>query len=141
MKIKWCLKHTDEEAGISILEEACELISFWGSEFHPLLSEFYDLFSAYYLMSNQWDEALTLAKSSLVNTIKIVGTSALPTGEKYYQLANVLFSCEKNEDSLIHYCKARDILAHNGRINEPEFGVIELKIAHLYLYFGKLTEA
>lgn len=67
---------------------------------------------------------MTLAKSSLINVIKLVGTSAVITGEKYYQLANILYTVEKREDSLNHYIKARDILKSKGLVNTQDFGFI-----------------
>ena len=92
------------------MEESCELINFWGAEFHPLMSEFYDLLSAYYITTGEPEEGLTLGRSSLVNTIKLVGSSSLATCDKFYLLANIMYRINKLEEALAHFSKAREIL-------------------------------
>lgn len=97
MAAKWAIKMKKDQAAFDLFEKASDLIVFWGGEFHPLLSEFFDFFAEVYMSTGDYEEAITLAKSSLVNTIKIVGASRLPVSEKYFQLGNCYFKSNKKQ--------------------------------------------
>lgn len=66
--------------------------------------------SSYYVGIGESEEALTLAKSSLVNIVKLVGSNSLAAADKFYFLANVMFNIGKYEESFGNYGKAREIL-------------------------------
>jgi tetratricopeptide (TPR) repeat protein len=93
------------------------------------------------MSSSDYDEAINLAKSSLVNTIKIVGADGLPASEKFFQLGNCYFKAGKKQEALTNYLKTKDVLASNKRTHTREFGVVLLKLAILELNFGKISQA
>jgi hypothetical protein len=69
----------------------------WCGEFHPFLSELNLLFSNYYIMRGDYDNAVSMSKSSLSNCIKTVGSHALRTAEQYYQLGDIEEACSRRE--------------------------------------------
>lgn len=50
-----------------------------------------------------------MAKSSLVNCIKTLGSHSIKTAEKYYELGDIEEACVKREEALGSYRKARAI--------------------------------
>jgi hypothetical protein len=75
MQIKWALKLKDREQYIKICDYYIRIASKYYGEFHPIFSELYELFSAYHLTNSEYEDAITFAKSSLVNILKICGTN------------------------------------------------------------------
>lgn len=51
----------------------------------------------YYASVGNYEEAIKLGKSSLVNVIKILSTTSLSTADKHYQLGNIYFKMGKKE--------------------------------------------
>jgi hypothetical protein len=49
MAAKWAIKMKKEQIAFDLFEKASETIAFWGGEYHPLLSEFFDFFTEVYL--------------------------------------------------------------------------------------------
>lgn len=49
----------------------------------------------YYISAGNYDQAIKLAKSSLINVIKLLGPNGLPTADKHYQLGNIFFKVNK----------------------------------------------
>jgi hypothetical protein len=45
MAAKWAIKMKKEQTAFDLFEKTSDLIVFWGGEFHPLLSEFFDFFA------------------------------------------------------------------------------------------------
>ena len=97
LAIKWAIKKKNEDLANKIFEMKFEENSFWVTEFNPSLSEFYDFFSIYNASTGNFDEAVKLAKSSLINSIKLLGTNSLPTADKHYQLGNIFFKIGRKE--------------------------------------------
>jgi hypothetical protein len=49
----------------------------------------------FYASIGDFDESTCLAKSSLINIIKVLGPGALPVADKHYQLGNIYFKVNK----------------------------------------------
>jgi hypothetical protein len=47
--------------------------------------------------TGNYEEAVKLAKSSLVNSIKLAGANSLPVTDKHYQLGNIYFKIGRKE--------------------------------------------
>jgi hypothetical protein len=45
MAAKWAIKMKKQQVAFELFEKASEIITFWGGEYHPLLSEFFDFFT------------------------------------------------------------------------------------------------
>ena len=140
LAIKWAIKKRNEELANKIFEIKFEENAFWVTEFNPAISEFYHFFSIYNASIGNYVEAVKLAKSSLVNSIKLLGASALPTADKHYQLGNIFFKIGKKEEALKEYLKTKQILADHNQTTIPEYAVILLKLTLLYLNFGKIGD-
>jgi len=52
-EIKWLLKDKKEKEAEQVRDWIIEHVNQWLGEYHPILSELYDLFSRYYSTSNQ----------------------------------------------------------------------------------------
>lgn len=113
---------------------------FWLGEFNPSISEFYDFFSMYYASVGKYEQAIQLAKSSLVNIVKVLGATALPVADKHYQLGNIYFKLSRKEDALKEYIRTHQILLAHAQTQIPEYGIILLKLALLNLNFGKVAD-
>lgn len=81
----------------------------WFGEFHPAFSELYDLFSAYHLGRGEFEDAITFAKSSLVNMLKVCGSTHERTAECYYHLALCYIRGGRREEAMAHVRKAKHI--------------------------------
>lgn len=84
--MKWLRKNPNDQNGNAVFEVATDLITFWGGQYHPLLSDLYDFVSGTHVITGNFEAAVTLAKSSLQNCIKVSKANSLASGEKYYQL-------------------------------------------------------
>lgn len=135
--MKWLKKTPHDQNGNAIFEVATDLISFWGGEYHSLLSDLYDFVTSTHAINGNYESALSLAKSSLSNCIKVSGANSLAAGEKYYQLGEVFFKMGKKQDALTNYQITREILQANKRTNIDDYGYIALKLAMLNLNFSK----
>ena len=102
-------------------------------EFHPIFSELYDLFSSYHLSSLEFEDAVTFAKSSLVNILKVCGTAHDKTSECYYNLALCYIKAGKKEEAFAHMKKAQLIFENSGRCGSVPCAIISLKLALIYL--------
>lgn len=89
----------------------------------------------------QYEQATQLAKLSLKNIMQVAGITELPVADKHYQLGNIYFKMGRKEDALREYNKTKEILMIHQQTQISEFAVILLKLAVLFLNFGKITEA
>lgn len=78
--MKWLKKNPQDQNGNIIFEVATDLVTFWGGEYHPLLSELYDFVMGNHIINGNYESALSLAKSSLSNCIKVSGANSLIAG-------------------------------------------------------------
>ena len=53
----------------------------------------------YSLKTGNLDEAIKLAKTSVINTTKLMGANSLVVADKQYQLGNILFRVGKKEEA------------------------------------------
>jgi hypothetical protein len=90
----------------------------------------------FYASIGDFDESTCLAKSSLINITKVLGSGALPVADKHYQLGNIYFKVNKKNEALKEYNKTKQILVNHDKTTIPEYGIILLKIALLCLNFG-----
>lgn len=60
-------------------EELVGMLNRFYGDFSPALGEVYDVFATFHLANGEYEDAITFAKSSLVNTLKICGTSHIKT--------------------------------------------------------------
>lgn len=51
----------------------------------------------YYASVANYEEGIKLAKSSLINVVKLLGVNGLPVSDKHYQLGNIFFKVGKKE--------------------------------------------
>jgi tetratricopeptide (TPR) repeat protein len=138
LAIKWCVKKRYFEEATKIFEMKEMENIFWQGEYNPAITEFYDFFSMFYAQNGQYDHSVSLARMSLKNIMKVSGPSALPVADKHYQLGNIYFKMGKKEEALKEYSRTKDILQAHNQTHIPEHGVILLKLAVLYLNFGKI---
>lgn len=74
MEIKWHLKLKEKDNYIRKCDQFIRVASKYFGEFHPIFSELYDVFSAYHQAALEFEDAITFAKSSLVNMLRVCGT-------------------------------------------------------------------
>ena len=137
LAMKWLRKNPNDQNGNALFEIATDLVSFWGGEYHPLLSDLYDFVAGSHLTAGNYESAVSLGKSSLINCIKISGSHSMGACEKYYQLGDIYFKMGKKEEALSNYQITREILQANKKTNIDEYGLISLKLSLLYLNFSK----
>jgi tetratricopeptide (TPR) repeat protein len=109
MAVKWQLKSGSREGYIKSCDEFIGTASKFFGEFHPVFSELYDVFSAYHQGAGEFEDAITFAKSSLVNVLKVCGTAHERTSECYYNLALCHIKAGRKEEAFAHINKARAI--------------------------------
>ena len=61
----------------------------------------------YYASIGNYQEAVKLAKSSLINVIKLLGYNNLAVADKHYQLGNIYFKIGKKEETIREYTKTK----------------------------------
>ena len=91
------------------LEEFVEIVRRFGSDFHIALNMLYDLFSQFHLAAGDNEDAITFAKSALVNTLKVCGSNHSNTAQAYYNLALIYIKASKIEDAISLLKKAKFI--------------------------------
>lgn len=84
---------------------------------------------------------MTLAKSSVVNSLKMFGGNSLQLAEAYVFLADVYASMHKHDESLINEKKAKAIYNSNKHTDNMDYIFLLLRISRLLLHFGKASEA
>lgn len=88
----------------------CHINKYIG-EYHPILSDVYDLFSRYYLgFKSQEKKAVTYAKASIRNVEKLLGGAKARLADHYFALAEVYLNYQKNREALNSLNRAKDIL-------------------------------
>ena len=70
----------------------------------------------YYASVGKYDHSIQLARMSLKNVMKVLGSMALPVADKHYQLGNIYFKMGKKEESLKEYSRTRDILKSHNQV-------------------------
>lgn len=92
----------------------------------------------HYFKNRQFKDAISLCKSSIVNTAKLVGNE-LSLAYRYKRLGEAFDECSKNSDALLNYIKARDIFIMKIGTNSLEVGEMEFKIGVKHLQNSNLT--
>lgn len=92
-------------------------------------------------MKGDHENAISMCKSSLVNSVKTLGNHSLKTAEKYYELGDVEESAGRRDEALVNFRKARAIFENENKVETISYGLIETKIAKLDLYYGRMVEA
>jgi tetratricopeptide (TPR) repeat protein len=64
----------------------------------------------------------------------------MPTADKHYQLANIYFKIGSKEEALKEYLKTKQTLEMHKQHSTPEYGTVLLKLALLFLSFGKVSD-
>ncbi len=88
----------------------------------------------------KYEEAIQLAKLSLKNISKVLGSNELPVADKHYQLGNIYFKMGRKDESLKEYTKTKEILTLHNQAHISEYAIILLKLSVLYLNFGKVSD-
>jgi hypothetical protein len=86
-EIKWYLRLKKKEKYLRKFEELVNMLNKFYGDFSPALGELYEVFAHYHMTNGEYEDAITFAKSSLVNTLKICGTNHIKTAESYYNLS------------------------------------------------------
>lgn len=115
-EIKWWLKQDMSEKPYSLSKELTKRINQWGGQYHPLHSEVNLLFCSYYGMKGDHENAISMCKSSLVNSVKTLGNHSLKTAEKYYELGDVEESAGRRDEALVNFRKARAIFENENKV-------------------------
>lgn len=133
MQVKWALRNDHKDEYIKICDFYIRIATKYFGEFNPIFSELYDLFSAYHLTCSEFEDAITFAKSSLVNILKICGGGHEKTAECYYHLALCYIKSSKREEGILHIRKALAIFENNDKVESIAYAVMQVKLALLYL--------
>ena len=81
-----------------------------------------------------------MAKSSIVNDLKIFGSHSLQIAKSYSFLADIYAATNKYDEALIQEKKAKNIYS-SLNVKSPEYTQLLLRVSKLNLHFGKVTEA
>jgi hypothetical protein len=94
-------------------------------EYHPVLSELYDLFSRYYSTSKTEEKkATTYCKSSIKNIEKLLGQTNIKLADNYYMLAEIYINYQKKTEALSSLKRAREILEERDGTEAEAYGII-----------------
>lgn len=133
IEIKWYLKLKMREQYIKSCNDFLKMTTKFYGEFHPIFSQLYDLFSAYHLTNSEYEDAITFAKSSLVNVLKICGTNHEKTSEAYYHLSLCYIKANKQTEAIAHLQKSKLFLESVNKTETIAYGLMCLKLGLLYL--------
>lgn len=97
LHIKRDLQEDNKENYVAECEDFLRLATKYYGEFHLIFSALYDTFSNHHLIQESHQDAITFAKSSLVNILKICGTAHEKTAESYFKLACCYMKAKKTE--------------------------------------------
>ena len=140
MQLKWHLKRKQKEDYIRCCDTYIRQATARFGEFHPVLSELYDLFSAYHLNCSQFEDAIIFSKSSLVNILKVCGGSHERTSECYYHLALCYIRANRKDEAIVHIRKSKLIFENNRKTHSVAYATMSLKLALLLLNQDEIGE-
>lgn len=86
MKLKWLLKTKQQVKYMECINTFTKKVAYYYGEFFPVLSQLYDILASYHYANDNYEDAITFAKSSLVNTLNICGINHLKSAQCYLQL-------------------------------------------------------
>jgi tetratricopeptide (TPR) repeat protein len=140
VEIKWLLRLKEKEQYVQKCTEFITLATKFYGEFHPIFSELYDLFSAYHSSHSEHEDAITFAKSSLVNTLSLCGTQHPKTSECYYHLGLYYLKAGRLDEALLHFKKAKKVQEGNKSTQSVGYCSILLKMALVDLNQNMIEE-
>jgi tetratricopeptide (TPR) repeat protein len=140
MSIKWALKQSEREEYIRLCDAYIRTATKHFGEYHPVFSELYELFSAYHLSCSEYEDAITFAKSSLVNILRVCGSSHEKTAECYFRLALCYIKSSRREEGAAHIRKALAILEANAKTEGILYASMQLKLGLLLLNQGQVED-
>ena len=79
MEMKWYLRQKKKDKYLNTFNRIITLINTFFGDYHPLLSDVYDVFSLFYQNSGEVEDAITFSKSSVINILKICGANHFKT--------------------------------------------------------------
>jgi tetratricopeptide (TPR) repeat protein len=141
VEVKWWLKLRRRDQYIRACNEFIRQASRLYGEFHPVFSLLYDIFSAYHLGNGEHEDAVTFAKSSLVNILKLCGSAHEKTSECYYHLALCYIKANRSEEAVAHLKKSKSFFEEGARTNEVGYAVMCVKLGLLHLNQNEVAQA
>ena len=95
-EMKWLLKEKKEIEAEKVRDWIIEHVNKWLGQYHPVLSELYDLLSRYYsTVKTEEKKATTYCKSSIKNIEKLLGNTNIKLADNYYMLSEIYINYQK----------------------------------------------
>ncbi|EGR34581.1 hypothetical protein IMG5_006670 [Ichthyophthirius multifiliis] len=129
--IKAKLMKKENQKCIEYFDKAVQIIEFNLGQAHPMHSILYSILGYFYFQKKQYDDALSLYKSSLMNSKKSLGQYHLQTAEIYKDIGLVYMKMGEQENAFTNFINASQIFQKQNKLKSLQYANLITQIANL----------